>query len=225
MLLSIVTLSLLLIRCGGEHADPESQPAAATPAAASPAAAAAIPAAAATGTATVRDAAGAEVVTVREQANGSIEITFMADGAKRTLHGARRATGKRKYNIGDGPLMFEVKPGDSGFKLRMADGTLRWKVKLAPEKIKVSDNEQNANPYELKMRDGDRIKVVAPGDRELGNVRYDRTASKSRVDDAASKNLFVIEGKQSAAYGVLLLDAIPPPQRYILLAELLSSGR
>jgi hypothetical protein len=225
MLLSIVTLSLLLIRCGGEHADPESQPAAATPAAASAAAAAAIPAAAATGTATVRDAAGAEVVTVREQADGSVAITFMADGAKRTLHGARRDTGKRKYNIGDGPLMFEVKPGDSGFKLRMADGTLRWKVKLAPEKIKVSDNEQNANPYELKMRDGDRIKVVAPGDRELGNVRYDRAASKSSVDDAASKNLFVIEGKQSAAYGVLLLDAIPPPQRYILLAELLSSGR
>jgi hypothetical protein len=186
---------------------------------------AAAPAAAAAGTVTVRDAAGAEVVTVREQADGSVEIAFVADGGKHTLNGARRDTGKRKYAIGGGPLMFEVKPGDSGFKLRMADGTLRWKVKLAPEKIKVSDNEQNANPYELKMRDGDRTKVVAPGDRELGNVRFDRASSKSQVDDAASKTLFVVEGKQSAAYGVLLLDAIPPPQRYILLAELLSSGR
>lgn len=118
-------------------------------------------------------------------------------------------------------MAFDVKPGDGdGFKLRRADGSLRWKVKVTDDKIKISDNEQNQNPFELKLREGDRIKVVAPGDRRLGDVRG------ARVENAAGTVVYTIEGHPgSAACGVLLLDSIPPEERAILLAELLSRGR
>jgi len=168
----------------------------------------------------VRGADGKELLTISESAS-NVDIAFVAaDGAKRTLHGDMRESGKRKYRIGDGGVMFEVKPGDDqGFKLRLADGKLKWKIKVAPEKIKVSDNEENKNPFELKVRDGGRFKVVAPGDRELGNVR------DGAVEDASGKKIFTFEGKTSAAYGVLLLDSVPEIERYILVAEIVSRGR
>ncbi len=144
------------------------------------------------------------------------------------LRGEPRDSGKRKYQIDRGAVLFEIKPDDDsdGFKLRTADGSLQWKVKITPEKIKISDNEQNENPFELKVREGDRVKVVGPGDRELGNVRFDRAASKTEIESAGGRIMFVVEGAQpSGAYGVLLLDSIPEVQRYILVAEILSRGR
>jgi hypothetical protein len=74
------------------------------------------------------------------------------------------------------------------------------------------------------VREGGRVKVVAPGDRELGNVRY--AAGKIEVENAANKSIFSLNvPKFAGAYGVLLLDGIPDRERYIILAELLSRGR
>ena len=122
-------------------------------------------------------------------------------------------------------MLYEIKPGDDGgFKLRNPDGSLRWKVKVAADKIKISDNEENANPYELKVRDGNRVKVVAPGDKELGNVRY--ADGRIAVEDTTGRVVFATNAaKASGAYGVLLLDRIPERERYILAAEILSRGR
>ena len=144
----------------------------------------------------------------------------------RELYGDPRETGKRKYTLGgEDPVLYEVKPGDDGgFKLRNADGSLRWKVKVAPDKIRISDNEENDHPYELKVRDGGRVKVVAPGERELGNVRF--AEGRLQVEDATGRVVFTHgTQKPSAAYGVLLLDRIPERERFILVAELLSRGR
>jgi hypothetical protein len=125
---------------------------------------------------------------------------------------------------GGAAVSYEVKSSDGGFKLRTADGRLRWKVKITPEKIKISDNEENNNPFELKVRDGDRVKVVAPGDRELGNVRF--AASKIEVENTAGITQFRIENpKPAGAFGALLLDTIPATERAILLAEIFSRGR
>jgi hypothetical protein len=156
---------------------------------------------------------------------GSVTIAFMENGEVRELFGDPRTTGKRKYTLGDGPVLYEVKPGDGGgFKLRNPDGSLRWKVKIAPDKIKISDNEENKNPFELKVKDANRVKVFAPGDRELGNVRY--APNQIEVENTSGRVIFTTDAaKPSGAYGVLLLDGIPERERYILVAELLSRGR
>jgi hypothetical protein len=231
MRVTTTVLILLLAACGGEQAESEtvatavpSQPAAAAPAAGTAPAAQTAPSGAAL---IVRDAAGKELLNFRE-ADRETEVSFFEAGKKRTIWGGERETGKRKYEFAEGGVLFEVKPdSDSkGFKLRTPDGKLRWKVKVTDDKIKISDNEGNDNPFELKRREGDRVKVVAPGDRELGNVRFDRAAAKTEIETPAGTTKFsVAASKPSAAWGVLLLDSIPEMERYILAAEILSRGQ
>jgi hypothetical protein len=220
-------LILLLAACRGEREEPASAEAIRRATAAESQAQPQAQSQPASKPITVRAADGSELLTVAE-ADAIVQISFTEAGTQHTLRGEERGSGKRKYQVDGGPVLFEIKPdGDSdGFKLRKADGTLRWKVKITPEKIKISDNEQNANPFELKVREGDRVKVVGPGEKELGNVRFDRAASKTEVETAGGKTAFMAEGsKPSGAYGVLLLDSIPVHERYVLMAELLSRGR
>jgi len=99
-------------------------------------------------TVVVRSAGGSKSFTIVENGN-AIEIVL--PGGVRLL--GEPAGEKRKYRRGaGGPPVCEVKPGDAGFKLRTTDGKLLWKVKLADDKIKVSDNEENANPYSIKLK-------------------------------------------------------------------------
>jgi hypothetical protein len=168
---------------------------------------------------TVR-ANGADVLTIND-AGKSIDI---AAGSQK-LRGESRDSGKRKYTVDGGAVSYEIKPNEEGgFKLRTAGGKLLWKVKVAADKIKISNNEENQNPFELKLRDGNRVKVVGPGDKELGNVRFD--GAKIEVENAAGQTQFTVASTNpSGAYGVLLLDTIPQQERAILVAEILARGR
>jgi hypothetical protein len=213
MRIAICVIALLLSACGEKLEPPPPAPATQT---VHSAASAPAPAPMSSGSIAIRQVGGQGLVTVSAAADGPAEIT-VANGP--TIRGAMRDSGKRKYSVGNADVSYEVKPGDDGFKLRTADGKLRWKVKIAPDKVKISDNEENQNPFELKTREGDRVKVVGPGERELGNVRG------GEVENAAGRTLWRAEGGAKAAYGVLLLDGIPEPERYILLAELLARGR
>lgn len=216
--LAAATLLLLTACSREEEVQLQEQPPAARPPSA---AAAAGPA-----SVTARSADGARAVTVTF--NGEVNEISLAEGTQaRLVRGEPRESGKRKYSVDGGDVLFEVKSdADGDFKLRAADGSLRWKVKVDPDKIRISDNEQNDNPFQLKKRDGDRVKVFGRDDRELGNVRFDRAASKLVVEDAAGKELYVVEtAAPSAAWGVLLLDGIPDIQRQVLVAEILARGR
>lgn len=163
--------------------------------------------------------------------NREISIAFVENGEMEELFGEPRDDGKRKYTISDGPVLYEIKPDkdSDGFKLRGADGKLRWKVKITPDKIKISDNEGNDRPFELKVKEGNRMKVVAPldgetGTREIGNVRY--VQNQIEVENAEGRVIYgTVSPKFSGAYGVLVCNEIPMRERYILVAELLSRGR
>jgi hypothetical protein len=216
---------LLLFACHESAARPEHAEAAPPPTAAPSAASAgnSSPARSSAGGVIIRDSSGTELVNIQDS-GGVVNISYTADGQRHTLRGTAKESGKRKYSTDNGPVMFEVKPGDSGFKLRTADGTLRWKVKVAKDKIKISDNEENNNPFELKVRE-DGVKVVAPGERELGKVKRDSSKGDIVVEDASGAKSFRIDGPATPAYGVMLLDSIPPPQKYMLIAELMAGER
>jgi hypothetical protein len=141
---------------------------------------------------------------VVEVAPSGSDLTVTFDGG--VLHGKFKGE-KRKYET------LEVKLGDDGFKVRTLDGKLLWKVKVTPEKIKVSNNEENNNPFELKIKDA-KVKVYAPGERLLGEVRV-------RGDHVEIGDRFRAAGTRADAfYGVALLDGIPPRERAVILAEL-----
>jgi hypothetical protein len=208
-------LLLLFASCRGEDVDAPAAPASASTPAAS------------TVTAPVKSPASdlPQLTSINEQ-NREVSIAFAENGEMEELFGEPRDDGKRKYTVGDGPVLYEIKPDNdsSGFKLRGADGKLRWKVKVSPDKIKISDNENNDRPFELKVKEGNRVKVVAPVDLEIGNVRY--VQNQIEVEDAQGRVIYGTQSpKFSGAYGVLLCSAIPMRERYILVAELLSRGR
>ena len=142
---------------------------------------------------------------VMEVSPSGSDLTVTYDGG--VLHGRRKGE-KRKYES------VEVKYGDEGgFKVRTLDGKLLWKVKVTPEKIKVSDNEENKNPFELKIKEA-KVKVYAPGEKLLGEVR-------ARPDHVEIGEKYRAAGTNAAAfYGVALLDGVPARERAVIFAEL-----
>ncbi len=138
--------------------------------------------------------------------------------------GRLRESGKRKYELQGGRALAEVKPEDDAFKLRTPDGRLLWKVKFKEGKVKISDNEENQHPYELKD-DGDHVKVEDDG-KEIGKVRFYPDGGRVKVKDAADAERFRSEsGRHSVAYGVLLMPRIPDTERAIIMAELMARGK
>ena len=137
------------------------------------------------------------------------------------LTSKRKSSEKVKYSI-DGNEIAEVKAKDTdGFKVRDLNGNLLWKVKITSEKIKISDNEENANPYEIKKTyDGAKIKR---NDEKLGEFKFDSKNEKVKIKDASENVLFESRtSKQSAAFGVLLLVDIPEELRFVIMSELFS---
>jgi hypothetical protein len=200
-----------LLGCGsGEQA--KSNPAAASDRAASSAAA----------TTVIAPAGGGEPIRITVQGD---EIEVQASG--RHVVGQTKGD-KRFYHTGSiaGPAFVEVKISDAGFKLRTPDSQLLWKVKVADDKIKVSDNEENLNPWTLKTKYEDKVKVEDPTEREIGEVKFSSETSKTKVKDVGGKELYTLQsGKRSAAYGVLLMSAVPEQYRDVILAELLARGQ
>ena len=173
------------------------------------------------------------VATTIKSADGKTSWSVNATAAKVevNLSATERYAGetrgdKRDWRDAAGKPFVEVKASEKGFKVRSPDGkTLYWKVKFDADKIKISDNEENKNAYELKIKD-DKVKVSDGADQALGEVKHHADAKKAKVKDASGAERFSADAAQpSAAYGVLLLTAIPEPQRAVLLAEILARWR
>ena len=172
-------------------------------------------------TVVVRSAGGSKSFTVVEK-GGALEI-LLPSGER--LIGEPKGE-KRKYRrASGGPQLCEVKAGDDGFKLRTSDGKLLWKVKLDTDKIKVSDNEENANPWSLKTKYEDKVKVVDASDKEIAEVRFHPDKTKVKGADGAELWECASPRRRSAAFGVLALDRIPEEHRAILMAEILARRR
>ena len=172
-------------------------------------------------TVVVRSAGGSKSFTIVENGN-AIEIVL--PGGVRLL--GEPAGEKRKYRRGaGGPPVCEVKPGDAGFKLRTTDGKLLWKVKLADDKIKVSDNEENANPWSIKTKYPDKAKVVDAAEKELAEVRFGPDKTKVKGADGAELWECRSSRRRTASFGVLVLEKVPEEHRAILMAEILARRR
>jgi hypothetical protein len=220
----VITLALA---AGCQKEKPLSELASAPPASSSSTAAAANakPSAADAAPVTIFTASGEHAFELTLAAN-KMTIRYALDGKVRTIEGEQKSTGKRKY-IENGTMIAEVKPGETGgFKVRSADGkTLLWKVKREADKVKVSDNEENAHPFELKTK-SDRIEVRDASGKAIGAVRYDAAKHLAVVEDAAGKPRFNASSEHADRFlGIAILDTIPLPLRAIVMAELSARDR
>ena len=165
---------------------------------------------------------------VFERAGGGEVAKVAIDGGKVTITlGGATIEGepkgqKRRYRQGD-TLVAEVKADGDKVKLKDEAGKLLWKIKISDDKIKISDNEENENPFELKRKD-DGYKVVR-GDREIGKVKRYPEDGRIKVKGADESEKFGGKGEGGAAWAVLLLDEVPEPQRMVIAAELALRGR
>ena len=108
------------------------------------------------------------------------------------------------------------------FKLHAPDGKLLWKVKVTADRVKISDNEENKDPYELRTKD-DGARVERNGV-ELAEVKFYRDRQKTKVKVQEMEKFDIHGNRYSSAYGVLAIGAIPEQERAILIAELLPRG-
>jgi hypothetical protein len=132
---------------------------------------------------------------------------------------------KRFYRSAAGEALLQIKLGDAAFKVRRPDGSLLWKVKISDDKIKISDNEESSNAFVLKTKYDDKVKVLDASEQAIGEVKFKDASGKIKVVDATDRPVFELEGaKRSSAYGVALLRSIPPAQRAVIIAELLTEG-
>ncbi len=221
LLRTAALLSLVACSKGAESPAPNvafsSKPAAAT--AAAPAAATA--AAPAAGAITLVSADGAKTITITTD-GAHVEVS-VTGGAR--FVGEQDGEKRRYRNAATGAAFVEVKTGDSGFKVRTPDSKLLWKVKVAADKIKVSDNEENQNPWVLKTKYDDKAKVLDPTEKEIGEVKYYRDSGKAKVKDASGSEVHTSEsGRMSPAFGVALMSGVPEELRLIVMAELIARG-
>jgi hypothetical protein len=142
-----------------------------------------------------------------------------------SLRGEQKESGKRKYQDQSGALISEVKSDADDFKVRTPDGKLLWKVKVNPDKIKISNNEEMTGAFSIESKDTDRAKVYH-NEQEIGKVRFNQSRGRVKVENASDAPIYNSNtSRLSAMYGVLLMNDIPEPQRYIIMAELLARGK
>gem|GEM_PF-1168981 len=123
---------------------------------------------------------------------------------------------KRKFYDASGNVALEIKYSDDDkFKLRNADGTLRWKVKVYDDKVKVADNEEMENAYEIRLYEGGRIKLKRD-EEELAEWRV----SSQAAAELAREGLTVTGLNQGFARGAFLIEALTPQEQLVLAAEL-----
>jgi hypothetical protein len=152
-------------------------------------------------------------------------IEFNSGGQTKVLRGDLKDTGKRKYELEGGGLVAEVKSDADSFKVRSPEGKLLWKVKLADDKIKISDNEEGNNAYVVESKSAGRTKVFQ-NTQEIGKVNFYPDRGKVKVKNATENELFESNtSRHSAMYAILLMDRMAESERYIIMAELLARGR
>ncbi len=128
---------------------------------------------------------------------------------------------KRKYQTREGGIVAEVKyKGDESLKLRTPEANLKWKIKFYDDKFKVSDNEENLNPYEVKFKEAARSKVYLD-DAELGNVRF--SENKIKVEGKGIEYSIDVN-EMHPAFGILIMD-MPEMDKIILIAEMIAKGK
>ena len=166
-----------------------------------------------------------EALVVKEHSDHeTIEVNL--DGQAFIMKARMNKPGSRKYKelVGtdEKSLIAEVKIKDDSFKLVDENDKLLWKVKIKDGKVKISDNEENKNPFVLKKSDG-KVKVKDKNEKEIARIKYYSDNGKLKLKDMNGTELYISKdyNKLSGAIGVLAIKDIPAKLRAVIASELI----
>ena len=130
---------------------------------------------------------------------------------------------KKKYYDANNNVVYEIKYKSDGFKLRTASSDLLWKVKFYDAKVKISDNEENLNPFEIKKTDSHKAKLVKD-ETTLARTSYDVETKQQSIASEGDAQPEFIETTYSPSLLVNKIPGIAKDQKQILIEELKGKG-
>lgn len=160
------------------------------------------------------------------QSGTDIGIVYFSGGERHDLTGtARTVAGDRDYQLDGGSNMYRAADRSYGFKIDTAAGrNTRWKVRLYPDKIKISDNDDDVSPRRIRTESPARATLAGPNEEPLGEIDFDGQNTVVKKTDGTvvySK----ATGKLEPSYAVFLFDRMPTMEKYIVMAELMARNR
>lgn len=168
-----------------------------------------------TSTAVVTNNLDVEITNTEGVVIGGFNLSPIAIVFNTTKYTYKSKPDKHKF-YANGQMQYEVKFKEDGLKLRDKNSNLLWKVKLYPDKIKVSNNEENTNAFVIKPYEN-KIKVKR-NEEELYKVQLNENTI--RVNE---KVAYTLSSKQeNYAYAIMAIEEIPNEHKLFLLAELLN---
>ncbi len=129
---------------------------------------------------------------------------------------------KKKYYDASGNTVFEIKYKPDGFKLRTASSQLLWKIKFYDNKLKISDNEENLNPFEIKLTEANKAKLVK-NETTLAKTSYN-LEKKEQVLSSENESPEFFNQNYSPSLLVSKITDIPNNQKQIIIKELILKG-
>ncbi len=160
--------------------------------------------------------------------NGGVFATIESENDKaviryenQTIWVHRRKDDKRKAES-NGTIIAEIKYKEEGFKLRTAEGNLKWKVKINAEKVKISDNEENNNPFEIKIDKDKNTAKVKRNETEIAKATLQNNQLKITANNLTFEFGVAPHQAEQALYAAVLgIETIAVQDRLLLLVELL----
>ena len=122
---------------------------------------------------------------------------------------------KAEYRNLDGKLFYTVKQDADGFKIKSGDRTV-LKVKWDyPDKIKLADNDEMNNVFEIKLNENDKYKI-SQNEKLLEEYKLSYTANK--VWEGPEMKYSGLES--SLAAGIFSVPLCTPIEKMIAIATL-----
>ncbi|MGC1473495.1 MAG: hypothetical protein WA775_12955 [Psychroserpens sp.] len=130
---------------------------------------------------------------------------------------------KKKFYNASNEVVYEVKYKQDGFKLRTATSNLLWKIKLYDDKVKISDNEENLDPYEIKMVGIYEAKLVR-ADKTIARTSYDPELNQQFVAAESDAQPDAYQVAYSPSLLITRITEIAKDQQDVLMKELKDKG-
>lgn len=172
-----------------------------------------------------------------DKASGTTKLELNLDGVIATLRAKKdddhqdRLKYKEADDKSDKFLVAEIKHKDDDFKLVDENGKLLWKVKVNYDKVKISDNEEGTNAFQIKRNKKGKVKIYDRGQESssIGVIKKsgDKLKVKAVAKEEEKEDLYSTKdiANSKFALGVLMFKQIPVRYRAIILAELLRKGK